>query len=148
MDSSSLPLGAATSMRWFRNPLSAVFGRSSKLGPAMIAVGLTLLVANACSPAVPVITGMALIALGATLVVASRFRCSPALPLLVGAHLLVYSTLYLLFVGANFHAAFAKSTGGPGFVQLLDLALSIGPIVAAAWIAIGAIAGGGDAPTR
>jgi hypothetical protein len=135
-------------MNWLRNPLSAVFERSSKHGPEMIAFGLTLLVANAYSSAVPVITGMALIALGATLAVASRFRCSPALPILIGAHLLVYFTLYLLFVGAIFHAAFVKSTGGPTVVQALDLVLSVAPIVAALRSAIGAVVGGGDAPTR
>jgi hypothetical protein len=114
----------------------------------MIALGLIILVSNTYWSAVPVISGMALITLGATLAVASRFRCSAALPALIAAHLLVYSALYLLFVGATLHAAFMTSMNGLRFVQALDLGMSIVPIVAAARIAIAAIAGGWDAPAR
>jgi hypothetical protein len=135
-------------MLWFRYPLSSAFERLSKHGPAMIAVGLIVIVANAYYPPVPVLTGMALIALGATLVVVSRFRRSPALPAVIVTHLLVYFSLYLLLVGAILHAAFAKSATGLSFLQSLDLAMSVGPIVGAVRIAFGSIAGGGDAPAR
>lgn len=114
----------------------------------MIAVGLIFLVANSYSSAIPVTCGMALIALGATLVVVSRFRRSPALPAVIAAHLLVYISLYLLLVGAVLHAAFAKSTSGLSLVQSLDLAMSVGPMVRAIRIVIGSIAGGADAPAR
>jgi hypothetical protein len=135
-------------MNRFRNTLSVETGRFLRHGPAMIAVGLIFLVANTYWSAVPVTSGMALIALGATLVVASRFRCSLALPALIAAHLLVYSALYFLFVGAVLHAAYFTSTSGLSLVQALDLAMSIVPIVAAARIAIASIAGSGDAPVR
>jgi hypothetical protein len=135
-------------MTWFRYPVSAALERISTRGPAMIAVGLVLLVANSYSSAIPVTSGMGLIALGSTLAVVSRFRCSPALPAVIVAHLLVYISLYLLLIGAVLHAAFAKSTGGLSLLQSLDLAISVGPIVGAVRIAIGSVAEGGDAPAR
>jgi hypothetical protein len=135
-------------MIWFRYPSSNAFERLSKHGPAMIAVGLICLFANSYSSAIPVTSGMALIALGATLAVVSRFRQSPALPAVIVAHLLVYLSLYLLLVGAVLHAAFAQSTTGLNLLQSLDLAMSVGPIGGAVRIAIGSIAGGGDAPAR
>lgn len=134
-------------MIWFRYPVSAALERLSKHGPALIAVGLIFLVANSFSSAIPVISGMALVALGATLVVVSRFRGSPALPAVIAAHLLVYLSLYLLFVGAVMHAAFAKSTSGVSPLQILDVALSVGPIAAAVRVALAVIAERGDAPT-
>jgi hypothetical protein len=126
-------------MRWLRNHES---------GPGLIAVGLILLLANGYSQAIPAITGMSLIALGATLAIASRFRRSSALPAVIVAHMLVYLSLYLLLGGAILHAAFAKSATGLSLLQSLDLAMSVGPIVGAIRIAIGAIAEGGDAPAR
>jgi hypothetical protein len=135
-------------MNWFRNLLPAVSERGSKHSPTMIAVGLIILVAKSYWSAMPVMSGMALITLGATLAVASRFRCSPALPALIAAHFLLYSMLYLLFIGAVLHAAFAKSNGGLGFLQALDLAVSILPMATAIRISIRCIAGGVDAPAR
>jgi hypothetical protein len=135
-------------MAWCRYPSSDAFERLGKHGPAMIAVGLIFLVANCYYSTIPVTSGMALIALGATLAVVSRFRRSPALPAVIVAHLLVYLSLYLLFVGAVLHAAFAKPTGGLSFLQSLDLAMSVGPMVGAVRIAIGLITGRGGAPAR
>jgi hypothetical protein len=150
MDSSSVPV-----LRWVRNALesfrkpSAVINRRlTRHGPALIAVGLICLVANTYASAVPVISGMALITLGATLAVASRFRRSPAFAWLIVAHLLVYSSLYLLFVGAVLHASFMQSSSGLSLLQSLDFALSMAPMVAAIRIALAEIAGGGDAPAR
>jgi hypothetical protein len=135
-------------MTWFRYPSSDAFERLRKHGPVIIAVGLIFLVANSYSSAIPVTSGMALIALGSTLAVFSRFRRSPALPAVIVAHLLVYLSLYLLLVGAVLHAAFAKSTGALSLLQSLDLAMSVGPILGAVRIAIGSIAGRGHAPAR
>jgi hypothetical protein len=122
--------------------------RNHESGPIVIAGGLGLLIVYFYCGAMPIITAVALIAFGATLGIASRFRSSLALPALIAAHLVVYVSLYLLFVGAVLHAAFAKSTGGLGLVQVLDLALSIGLMVAAVRVAIDSLAGRGDAPAR
>ena len=135
-------------MAWCRYSSSDAFGRLGKHGPAMIAVGLIFLVANCYYSTIPVTSGMALIALGATLAIVSRFRCSPALPALIAAHSFVYSTLYLLMVGAVLHAAFAKSATGLSLLQTLDLAMSMGVIAGAVRIAIVSITGGRDARAR
>jgi hypothetical protein len=114
----------------------------------LIAFGLCMLLADAYRPVLPEVTGIALIALGATLAVVWRFRRSPALPAVIVAHLLVYLSLYLLLVGAILHAAFAKSTGGLSLLQSLDLAMSGGPIVGAVRIAIDSLAGRRDSPAQ
>jgi hypothetical protein len=124
--------------------LLAIFEPRTKQGPALIAVGLVVLLAAEYWSGIPVISGMALIALGATLAVASRFRCSPALPVVIVANLSVYSALYLLFVGAVFHFAFAKPDGSMTLLQGVDLGLSIVPMVAAVRMALSAIAGDED----
>jgi hypothetical protein len=56
--------------------------------------------------------------------------------------------LYLLFVGAVFHAAFVKPNGDMTLLQIIDLGLSIVPMGAAIRIALDAMARGGDAPAR
>ena len=117
-------------------------------GATRIALGLAVLLASAYWPALPVMTGMALIALGATFAVVSRFRCSPVRRHLFAAHLFVYSTLYLLFVGAVLHAVMARPGNGLSLSQGLDLVLSIVLIVAATRIVLMAIAGDGDVPAR
>jgi hypothetical protein len=126
---------------------SRISMRNGGLGPALIAVGLIVLLAEPYSSRAPIVTAMALIALGATLATAWRYRCSPALPALIAAHLLVYSTLYVLLVGAVLHAAFAKSAG-LDFLQVFDLGLSVGLMVAAIRIALLAIAGDGNVRAR
>ena len=40
------------------------------------------------------------------------------MPAITAAHLFVYSALYLLFVGAVFHSAFAKPDGGMTLLQV------------------------------
>jgi high-affinity Fe2+/Pb2+ permease len=93
-------------------------------------------------------TGIALVALGATLAVLSRFRSSATLRLVVAAHLCVYSTMYLLFVGAVLHAAMGRTGAGLNLVQGLDLGVSIGAIIAMFRIALIAVARDGDVPAR
>jgi hypothetical protein len=128
--------------------LPAVLERHRNQGPGLIALGLLALLAAEYWSWIPIITGVALIALGATLAVHSRFRSSPALPTLVAAHLLVYLSLYFLFLGAVFHAAFAKPTVSMPPLQCVDLGLSIVPMVAAIRIALSAFAGHQDVATR
>jgi hypothetical protein len=114
----------------------------------LIAVGLKVLLVAIVWPSFPAVTAVALIAMGATSALIARFRCSPSLPVIAGAHLFVYSSLYLLFVGAVFHSAVAKPGGGMSFLLCVDVALSILPMSAAVRIALGAIAGDGDVPAR
>jgi hypothetical protein len=138
MDLSSLSMGHLA-MRWLQYCES---------GPVLIAVGLGLLIADGYCRAMPVISAVAIIALGATRVVGLRFGNSPARQALVAAHLVVYSSLYLLFVGAVIHAAFVKPAAGLSILQAMDLTTSALPIIASIRIALGSIAAGGDAPAR
>ena len=135
-------------MRWLGNRLPAAIQRGKERGPALIAVGLIVLLADAYWPAIPVVTSMAFIAMGASLTVVSRFRYSPAQRAMMAANLFTYSTLYLLFVGAVVHSAMAPSVNGLSRLQGLDLALSIAPMIAAVRIAVAAIAGDEDVPAR
>src|SRR5215207_7888870 len=83
--------------------------RSSRLslsaigGPIWIAIGLLLMLSAAHLPGTPVVTAMAIIALGATDVMVLRFRGSTqALPVMV-LHGMTYSLLYAQFVGVRLH---------------------------------------------
>jgi hypothetical protein len=128
--------------------LLAIFEPRSNQGPTLIAAGLVVLLAAEYWSGIPVISGTALIALGATLAVVSRFRYSSTLPALVITQLFVYLILYMLFVGAVIHAAFAKIDGSMTLLQGFDVGLSVMPMIAAVRIAIAAIAADGDVPAR
>jgi hypothetical protein len=95
-------------------------------GLTPLAVGLTMLIAVAVWPRFPAVTGMALVALGATNVTAARFRDTAAFLPAMLLHLVTYGGLYVLFVGATLHAAATPPGASP--VAYLDLAASIGPI--------------------
>lgn len=96
--------------------------------PALIAGGVAILTANAIWPVVPAVTGMALIALGATGVMQARFRGTVALVPATLMHLAVYGGLYALFVGATIHTAAADPSRGLGVATLVDLTLSVWPM--------------------
>ncbi len=82
--------------------LTAVLGVNQ--AQALIAVGLIVLVAVVIWPAIPAVTAMALVTLGATRVTLQRLRNEPvALPLML-LHLSVYGGLYAIFVAASLHA--------------------------------------------
>ena len=103
--------------------------------PRLIVAGLVVLVAAVCWPALPVVTGMALVALGASLATVERFRGTPlAAPVLIG-HLATYGAMYVLFVGAVLHAA-SRTSGGIGWAIAIDLAISIWPLAIAAGFVI------------
>jgi hypothetical protein len=123
---------------------------AAKHGPALIGAGLATLVAAMIHPAVPAVTAMALVALGATAVALELIRAASALLPAMLLHLAVYAVLYALFVGATLHAA-ARHAGGITTTQSIDLAVSVLPMVAAAWLSTVAMrkaGGGGDAPAR
>jgi hypothetical protein len=112
--------------------------------PALIAIGFVVLLAGAWWSVVPVVTAMAVIALGATGVTANRRHTSPAFCVVIAVHLFVYLSLYFLFVGAVCHAAIQAPPGGLTFLQGLDLAVSVVPMALVVRRSLAAM--GGDAP--
>jgi hypothetical protein len=97
---------------------------------AWIGAGLALLFTSSWLPNVPVVTAMALIALGATEITLARLRdTSTCLPLII-LHGTVYASLYALFVGARLAAAAGHSTGPSlGHVAAFDVVTSLIPAV-------------------
>jgi hypothetical protein len=109
--------------------------RSGSLGPACILLGLCMLLSAEWWPAAPVVTGMAIVALGATCAMLARVRRSPArLPAML-VHLAVYGSLWAIFVGAALHAANTRSGPRLNAATIFDVVLSILPMGLAAWLA-------------
>lgn len=99
--------------------------RTIALRPAaQVFTGLTILFIAMIFPGSPACTGMALIALGATSLAIERYGSSPTRTPLLLANLLVYGTIYLLFVGATLDAA-ARRAGELSTISQLDLAFSV-----------------------
>ncbi len=94
--------------------------------PTLIGAGLLVLFASVNWPMLPVVTGMALIGLGATGTTIERFRRSPAFVPVLVMHLAIYGGLYAIFVGATLHVA-TQSDAGIGLLAVIDLAVSLGP---------------------
>jgi hypothetical protein len=107
-----------------------VLSRSLSWGPVWIGIGLGLLVANFWCTAVPVVTPMALVALGATAATADRFSGIPHGYLVIVLSLAVYCGLYALFVGATLHSAGAWVGHHIGALQVTDLIASAWPAAA------------------
>jgi hypothetical protein len=103
----------------------------SHYGPRIIAVGVAILVFSAWSPAVPVVTGMALVALGATVATLARFRNSPNRAAFLLVHVCVYGSLYAMFIGALLHAAARWPDTLLRFLAIADVAMSIWPVALA-----------------
>jgi hypothetical protein len=106
--------------------------RSIDTGPALIGLGLVILVAGTWVPLLPVVTAMAMLTLGATIATLARCRYSPTAgsPLLM-IHTATYSALYVTFVGATLHATVASPATHPVTITAADLALSVIPITLA-----------------
>jgi hypothetical protein len=117
-------------------------------GPTLIAIGLALLIAAAMWPVAPATTGFSLVTLGATGALINRLRASRVLPTAMAAHLLVYVSLYLLFVGAVTHAAMNGPRDGLSFLQGLDFGVSAGLMAMAARVGLATLVRSGDAPAR
>jgi hypothetical protein len=121
---------------------------SGNLAPASIAIGLGVLLAGAAFTVVPVVTAMSLVALGANLEAIRRLRNAKSRSPFIAAHLFTYASLYLVFVGAVFHAAMAAGQDGLAFLQKLDLVVSVGPMALAVRKALTALSGVDDIPAR
>jgi hypothetical protein len=100
-------------------------------GEAYIGLGVAILIAAAWWPDAPVVTAMAIIALGATEVTVSRFRGSVAALPIVMLHGATYTLLYALFIGARLHGAGAASAAGITGFAAFDLAASFMPMAIA-----------------
>lgn len=105
---------------------------------AQIFAGLVLLVIALTSRCVPACTGMALVALGATAATVERYQASPARGTLLVAHQLIYTSIYLLFVGAAFDAA-VRSGIPLSWTAKVDLTASLAVVAIAARDAIRAM---------
>lgn len=119
-------------------PHSRFSASRSSGGHWLIAVGLAILILAAWMPALPVVTAMAILTLGATDATLARFRGMAAMaPVML--HAATYATLYALFVGATLHAANAASAAPLSGWTLFDLAASILPMGVAAQRIVGAV---------
>jgi hypothetical protein len=105
---------------------------------APILAGLSVLALVLTFPGMPPCTGMALVALGATSSTTNRLNQSTARGPLLLAHLMVYTAIYLLFVGATLDAAERSGIPLSGLAKL-DLAASFAVVTIAARNAIRAI---------
>jgi hypothetical protein len=105
--------------------------RKTYFGPVLIGIGLSILFAAAFWPSAPIVTAMAIIALGATDAIASRYQGSvPALPVTI-LHGTTYMLLYMLFVGARLHVPATAPSSAVSSLAVLDVAASAFPMVIA-----------------
>ena len=137
-----------------RLPVSNSTGRKTTLAPsatACIGLGLALQIAATWWPIAPVVTALALVALGATSATVSRLANNRAAAPLLLAHLAIYSLLYVVYVGAVWHGAHSGARQGWHFWQWLDVALSFAPMFVSLRLVYVALTGGAgrkDATSR
>jgi len=97
-------------------------------GEIGIGLGLVILIAAAWWPDAPLVTAIAIIALGATDAMVSRFGGSKSAWPLMALHGTMYVMLYALFVGARLHASAAALTPGVCGLTMIDLVVSAFPM--------------------
>ena len=113
-----------------------------------MAAGLAVLIAAAWLPDLPVLSAMALVALGATAATIGQLANHRLAAQLLVAHLCVYGGLYALFVGAVWHAVSFGPQPGWRLGEYLDLTGSLCiMILAARWVTVATLrhVRGGDA---
>jgi hypothetical protein len=116
---------------------------AAQAAPALIGSGLALVVAQLCWPVFPGVSGMALIALGATTSTIARKATSSRA--FIALHLFVYASLYLLFIGAICDAA-NRGPGEVSILQMVDFGASAAVMALVVRTCVAAIIGGEDAP--
>jgi hypothetical protein len=129
-------------------PLSLPSGIANHAAQGCIALGLAMLIVATWWPALPVVTAYAIIALGATLATIHRFGGAAALPVVAMMHLVVYGSLYFLFVGAVWHAATRGAQDELVSVHTIDFGFSAVVMAIVVRRSLAAISGGEDAPAR
>lgn len=109
-----------------------------RAAPTFVGTGLVVLMASVAWPAVPPVTGMALVVLGATAATIERFRNGTALLPILLAYGAIYGGLYAMFIGAVL-----MSHVGPAnqlaWRAAVDLVLSTLPMAAAIGLAVDAV---------
>ena len=98
---------------------------------ALIGAGLAILLAVTWWPNAPILTAVALIALGATQITLARFHGTPAFVTVLVLHAATYVSLYALFVCATLHAATVSAASSMSGWTALDLAASALPMAIA-----------------
>jgi hypothetical protein len=109
-----------------------------RLAPTFVGAGLAVLMASMAWPAVPPVTGMALVALGATAATIQRFRNLPALLPILFAYGAIYGGLYALFIRAVL-ASHVGPTHQLAWPTAVDLVLSTVPMAAAIGVSVDAV---------
>ena len=96
--------------------------------PWLILLGIVCMILSMLDVAGVMVTGVSLMALGATATLASRPGVDP---LLLAVQMAVYSGLYMLFAGAAWHAAQPGLRGGVLTDMLLGAAVMLchGPLL-------------------
>jgi hypothetical protein len=105
---------------------------SETFGPVWIMAGLVLIIAGTFCPTAPVVTAIALIALGTTEIIVSRQQKSPSPLLVVLVHGATYAMLYALFIGARLYTPHSAPASSLTLLTTLDLAASTLPMAIAA----------------
>jgi hypothetical protein len=120
---------------------------SNRAAATLIAVGLAMLLAQACWTSMPMASAAALIALGATIETVERTRRTSSAPAILATHLFVYAGLYSLIVGAIFDTSMRDTLGRLTLSQVVDLGLSAGLMALVVRLCVAAMIGW-DAPAR
>jgi hypothetical protein len=105
--------------------------RNAQLPPMLIGIGLVTLLTASHWPTAPVVTAMAIIALGSTDVLIARFRKSVAALQILVLHGMTYVLLYSLFIGARLHVPTTAPMPVVNNLTMLDLAISAFPMTVA-----------------
>jgi hypothetical protein len=116
-----------------RLPSFQTFGesRSPAIAPTLIGGGLAQMILAAWLPIVPVVTGIAMIALGSTELTLARFRDATVFVPALVLHATTYALLYALFVGAQIHTSQTAPLPRISDLATLDLVISIVPMAIA-----------------
>jgi hypothetical protein len=96
----------------------------------------------------PVAIAMALVALGATITIITRFKSASAIWPIIAMHLVVYSGLYALLLGGVFHAAKTGPQTELTFLQWLDIGAGSMLMTMVMRICVAAMTGDDEAPAR
>ncbi len=121
---------------------------SVRVGPVLIAAGLAILLAASVIQNLPVATGYALVAMGATHSTIGRYRGVPALRCMLLLNFFTYACLYVLLLCAVCDLVSRKAGTGVGLAQPLDIGISALVMVLVARRCLSEIVGGGDAQAR
>lgn len=102
--------------------VSAALQHATRHGPWLIVLGVLILAASMAGLVAPLLSGVALMALGATATLAQRTGGDRTL---IIAQTALYCGLYAMFVGAAFHPGSRAAIHGPALLADLSVSLLI-----------------------